>query len=123
MAHEFVRRLIGLLIEDVIAETTRRLAKLNPHSTDEVRSARQPLSPLSLRQSASAEALIKDFLKEHMYRHERIKRVMNEAERVVRDLFARYSTDPGDLPPEWGEGLAQLATKNARGTLPISLPA
>ena len=30
VAHEFVRRLIGLLIEDVNAETARRLAKLYP---------------------------------------------------------------------------------------------
>ena len=110
VAHEFVRRLIGLLIEDVIAETTRRLAKLNPHSADEVRSAPAAVAAFSA-PTASAEALIKDFLKEHMYRHERIKRVMNEAERVVRDLFARYSTHPGDLPPEWGEGLAQVGDK------------
>ncbi|MGC1357729.1 MAG: deoxyguanosinetriphosphate triphosphohydrolase [Xanthobacteraceae bacterium] len=110
VAHEFVRRLIGLLIEDVIAETTRRLAKLNPHSADEVRRAAAAVVAFSA-PTASAEALIKDFLKEHMYRHERIKRVMNEAERVVRDLFARYSTHPGDLPPEWGEGLAQVGDK------------
>jgi hypothetical protein len=28
--HELVRRLIGLLIEDVVAETTRKLEALNP---------------------------------------------------------------------------------------------
>jgi dGTPase len=43
-----------------------------------------------------------------MYQHERIQRVMNEAARVVRELFARYSARPDDLPPEWREGLAQV---------------
>jgi len=26
---------------------------------------------------------------------------MNDAESVVRDLFARYQAKPTDLPPEW----------------------
>jgi dGTPase len=31
---------------------------------------------------------------------------MDEAEGVVRDLFARYSVQPGAMPPEWAQGLA-----------------
>jgi dGTPase len=46
-----------------------------------------------------------------MYQHERIQRVMNEAARVVSELFARYSTHPDDLPPEWREGLAHAGEK------------
>ena len=107
VAHEFVRRLIGLLIEDLIAETARRLAKLDPHSADGVRGAPAAVATFSA-QTANAESVIKVFLKERMYRHERIQRVMNEAARVVRELFARYSSHPGDLPPEWREGLASL---------------
>jgi dGTPase len=107
VAHEFVRRLIGLLIEDLVAETARRLAKLDPHSADGVRGAPAAVAAFSP-QTANAESVIKVFLKERMYRHERIQRVMNEAARVVRELFARYSTHPGDLPPEWGEGLVHV---------------
>ena len=51
---------------------------------------------------------IKAFLKPHMYRHPRVMRVMDQAAGVVRDLFARYSAHPGDLPAEWQEGLAGL---------------
>ena len=107
VAHEFVRRLIGLLIEDLIAETARRLAKLDPHSADGVRGAPAAVATFSA-QTANAESVIKVFLKERMYRHERIHRVMNEAARVVRELFARYSAHPDDLPEEWREGLASL---------------
>ena len=28
-------------------------------------------------------------------------RVMDEAEQILFDLFARYQRVPGDLPPEW----------------------
>ena len=38
--HELMRRLIGLLIEDVIAETGRKLAALAPSSADDVRQAK-----------------------------------------------------------------------------------
>jgi dGTPase len=35
-------------------------------------------------------------------------KVMDQAANVVRDLFARYSARPHDLPAEWSEGLAGL---------------
>jgi dGTPase len=38
-----------------------------------------------------------------MYRHARIRRIMGEAEDVVRDLFARYIAAPADLPVEWAQ--------------------
>ena len=52
-------------------------------------------------EAAQAEAMIKIFLKERMYRHPRVMRVMGEAESILFDLFARYQQSPHDLPPEW----------------------
>ena len=37
VVHEFIRRMIGLLIEDVVAETGRRVTALAPRSADDVR--------------------------------------------------------------------------------------
>jgi dGTPase len=105
LTHELVRRLIGLLIEDVIAETGRRIAALAPRSADDIRQASSGVVAFSSAVAAD-ERLIKDFLRARMYRHERVLRVMGEAASVVRDLFARYRTRPGDLPPEWREALA-----------------
>jgi dGTPase len=117
LVHEFVRRLIGLLIEDVIAETGRRLAALAPGSADDVR--RAPSAVVAFwPATAEAERLIKGFLETRMYRHARIQRVMNEAAGVVRDLFARYSARPDDLPAEWKEGLA--GTDKAAGARRIA---
>jgi dGTPase len=50
---------------------------------------------------ASAETMIKAFLKQHMYRHARVMRVMDDAEAIVTELFAHYRDCPNDLPPEW----------------------
>jgi dGTPase len=108
LVHEFVRRLIGLLIEDVVAETGRRLQSRAPRSADEVRAASSPVAAFSPAIGA-ADGAIKAFLKTHMYRHGRVMQVMDQAAGVVRDLFGRYSAEPRDLPAEWQEGFDGLS--------------
>src|SRR3954447_13449095 len=100
---ELVRELISYLIGAVISEAGRRLEAAKPRSADDVRHHHQPLIafPAAV---ASEEAAIKAFLKQRMYRHQRVMRVMGDAEQVLFDLFARYQTSPGDLPAEWVEG-------------------
>src|SRR5271156_4895510 len=105
--HELIRRLIGLLIEDVIAETSRKLTALAPQTADDVRQAKTLVAGFSPA-TAEADRAIKSFLKVRMYRHARVMHVMDQAAGVVRDLFARYSAHPGDLPAEWSEGLDRL---------------
>lgn len=105
VAHELVRRLITWMIEDVAAESTRRLTALAPQSVDDVRNAGGPVIGFSAAM-AEAESGIKDFLKPRMYRHERVMRVMTEAEGVVRDLFRHFMRKPADMPEEWRSGLA-----------------
>ncbi|HUI12715.1 MAG TPA: deoxyguanosinetriphosphate triphosphohydrolase [Xanthobacteraceae bacterium] len=107
LVHELIRQLIGFLIDDVVTETGRGLARLNPRSADDVRNAAAPVAGFSV-DVGEADRAIKAFLKPHMYRHPRVMRVMDEAAGVVRDLFTRYSERPGDLPAEWQEGLAGL---------------
>jgi dGTPase len=107
LVHEFIRQLIGLLIEDVIAETGRRIAALAPNSASDVRGASAPVVGFSPA-IADAERLIKAFLETRMYRHGRVQRVMEEASRVVRELFGRYRDSPADLPEEWSAGLRGL---------------
>jgi len=107
LVHELIRRLIGLLIDNVVAESARRLAEIKPHSADDVRRAAAPVGAFS-REVGAEDRAIKSFLKPRMYRHPRVMKVMDQAADVVRDLFARYSARPHDLPAEWSEGLAGL---------------
>jgi dGTPase len=106
LVHELVRRLIGAMIEDVIAETQQRLYEADPRSPDDVRSASRPIVALS---SAMAEndAAIKGFLYPRMYHHARIDRIMTDAEQVVRDLFGHYRKNPNDMPAEWSSGAGE----------------
>jgi len=107
VVHELIRQLIGFLIDDVVAETSRRLALLAPRSAADVRRAASAVAGFSPK-TGEGDRAIKDFLKPRMYRHARVMHVMDQAAGVVRDLFARYSAAPRDLPAEWQEGLAGL---------------
>jgi dGTPase len=100
MAHELIRRLITRLIEDVIGETSRRLAALAPRAAEDIRQAERPVGAFSAAM-AEADRAIKGFLYPRMYRHARVMRIMGEAESVVADLFARYAAHPNDMPADW----------------------
>lgn len=105
-ASEVIRRLIAALIDDVLQESNRRVAALQPHSAEDVRQARDPL----IRFSAAGEAAdrqIKAFLTPRMYRSERVVRIMGDAESIVRDLFAHFLAYPADL------GAERIATDEA----------
>jgi dGTPase len=97
---ELVRELISVLIGAVILEAHRRLERARPTSADNVRNQNEALIAFPA-EMAEAEAEIKAFLKVRMYRHERVMRVMRDAEQLVFDLFARYQSDPTLMPAEW----------------------
>jgi dGTPase len=100
---ELVRELISCLILAVASEARLRLAATQPQSADDVRNCGRQLIAFAP-DIAEAEAGIKVFLKQHMYRHERVMRIMGEAEDIVVDLFARYQKTSSELPSEWRDG-------------------
>jgi dGTPase len=89
-----------------MTEAGRRTAAAQPQSAQDVRTQKQAMIAFPA-DAAKAEAEIKAFLYQHMYRHVRVMRVMGEAEQIVADLFERYRKSPADLPPEWLEGSAE----------------
>jgi len=97
--HEAVRRLIGLMVRDLISETKRRIAEINPKSVEEVRRLGRPLAAFSEEMTANDKAL-KRFLFRHMYRHYKVNRMASKAKRVVRQLFLLLHDEPDCLPPE-----------------------
>ncbi len=113
---ELVRELISCLIGAVVSETHRRLDLARPTSVDDVRGLGEALIAFPAA-AAQAEAGIKAFLKQRMYRHPRVMRVMGDAEQILFDLFARYQEHPGDLPAEWlppGGDHSETDTERAR---------
>ena len=112
---ELVRELISELIGAVFLEARHGLKRARPTSADDVRNQNETLIAFPA-DTAEAEAAIKAFLKVRMYRHERVMRVMRDAEQLVFDLFARYQRDPTLLPAEWlpPENRAESEAERAR---------
>jgi dGTPase len=111
---ETIRRLIGLMVEDVIAETRRRLEKTLPRSAAAVRALSQPLVSFSEPMRAQ-ERVLRQFLFEHMYRHELVRRSTDRACTIVRELFDWYLGAPATrLPAEWQARLGSDKARTAR---------
>jgi dGTPase len=111
LLNEANRRLITAMIDDVTAETRRRLGLLSPRSVDDVRLAETAVVAFSPPMKAELDEL-RSFLTARVYRAPRIDRIMRDAEKVVADLFARYAEDPASLPPEWRDLAPEPGTRN-----------
>jgi len=103
--HELVRRVITRLVEDVIRASEARLAEAAPACADDVRRAGRTLVDFSPAM-AEADRAIKGYLYPNMYRHPKVKVVRTEADRVVRDLFVRFTAEPDAMPEEWRADLS-----------------
>ena len=107
LRHETIRRVINRLVNDLVAETGRRIAELDPAGPDDIRRAGRPVVGFS-EKMAEANRVIKEFLFARMYRHWRVNRMTAKARRVVADIFALLHGNTGLLPDDWraraGEG-------------------
>ena len=98
--HEAIRRMIGEWVEDCLTESLRRLERVAPKSVEELRALPDPVIASSFEMKRCDQA-IREFLREHMYRHYKVNRMTSKARRVVRDLFRLLIAEPQSLPLEW----------------------
>jgi dGTPase len=99
LAAELVRDQIGLMVNDVIAETVRRAVEAGVAAADEVRAAGRALAGFSA-ELAADERRLKAFLHEKMYNAPPVAAVRVEAQRVLTGLWDAYAADPSLLPPD-----------------------
>ncbi|HEY0011347.1 MAG TPA: deoxyguanosinetriphosphate triphosphohydrolase [Allosphingosinicella sp.] len=108
---ELVRDQIGLMVNDVLAETRARVADAGVGNPDDVRAAGRPLAGFSPALAAEERAL-KTFLYARMYNAPQVTAVRVEAQKVIANLAAAYRADPSLLPLEWrpesGDSVATL---------------
>jgi dGTPase len=112
---ELVRDQIGLMVNDVLDETRRRIEALDPTSPDDIRAAPRALASFS-EAVAAEERELKRFLYARMYDAAPVAAVREQAQRLVANLFAAYRDDPLRLPEEWRpEAGDEVATLRAIG--------
>ena len=99
LVHETIRRVINVLVVDLIETSQARLKAVAPESVDDVRQQGQAL--LGFSDEMKEQSLqLKRFLRNELYRHYRVHRMTNKADRIIRELFEGFMTDLYLLPPE-----------------------
>ncbi len=116
LIHESIRRLVDAMVNDVVAESRRRLAAARPSCADDVRRLGRPTIAFS-EEMAGHDRALKAFLGEHMYAHERVTRTTDEARRVVAALFEAFVAEPDHLPPPWRDKVGGADAPSAARTI------
>lgn len=114
--HEALRRVFGVMVEDVLRESAQILERAAPQTVTDIRE----LDVAMIRFSRPLEEklnVIRKFFFDNMYRHWQVRRMRRKAGIVVRELFDVFMEDTGLLPDEWrseanfageGEGCARV---------------
>lgn len=104
--HEALRRVFGVMVEDVLITSRRTLQEVNPACADDVRAAGRPMIRFS---SACWEDLkiIRAFLFKRMYRAPSVVEMRTRVTRVIEDLFPAFLADPSLLPEDWRDDVAK----------------
>jgi dGTPase len=99
MVHETIRRMIGALVGDLLAESARRIEASGVVTLDDVRQA--PVLIAFTPAMKVENANLKRFLLQNLYRHPRVVAMTDRAGSIVRDLFGGFMAEPGKLPAQY----------------------
>ena len=98
--YELIRKLINLMVDDLIFNTKNNIEKLGIKSSNEILDLNVPLVVFS-DEMKSKEKKLKTFLKNKMYNHPRVKTMNFKAKKIVSDLFDLFIQEPYLLPADW----------------------
>jgi len=94
---EALSGMINTLVSDLIRTTSRNIEQASLTSVADVRNSAAALVGISQDVKKKNDEL-KIFLRERMYRHHRIERMMDKGRRILEALFERYRENPRLLP-------------------------
>jgi len=96
--YQMVKLLVNEMVTDAVNASIKAIKKYKPANPDEVRKI--PANIVCRSQEAiDTESGLKQFLHENMYRHYRLIRMAEKAERIIATLFEAYIGNPDQLPP------------------------
>ena len=99
MIHEIIRRMINVMVVDLIDTSRNHISSARLESLQDVRSQAKPLMTFSDEMSA-LNLELKQFLRENLYQHYRVHRMSRKAYDIITALFDAFMNDIKILPPE-----------------------
>ena len=111
LIHEIIRRMINVMVVDLIDTSRENIASANLKSVDEVRNQKQ--STMAFSDNMSEKKLeLKQFLRKELYQHYRVHRMTKKAADVIDALFNAFIDDLKILPAEAREHCNVLKDKH-----------
>ncbi|MGR3434258.1 MAG: deoxyguanosinetriphosphate triphosphohydrolase [Shimia sp.] len=110
--HEALRRVFGVMVEDVLRETRGRLDVAQAHTSQDIRDLGAPVVAFSAPLQRDI-ALLRRFLFERMYRAPSVMAKRAEVTEVVAALFPHFMARPGDMPSKWRDDVAAAQDETA----------
>ena len=110
--HEALRRVFGVMVEDVIAVAKNRLEAAQPKSVDEIRAMEGTVIRFSKPLYQELKA-IRAFLFTRMYRAPSVMVERARVSAVIADLFPLFMARPELLPTEWQADVAAAPDETA----------
>jgi len=107
LRHEVIREVMGHIVLDVMKESRKRIAALNPKSVEDVRNANHQLIAFSEEMIGYDKAL-RSFLWENFYINQRLSRIRLSVFKVVQDLFKAFFENERCLPVECRVQMAEV---------------
>ncbi len=105
LVYEIIRRMINKLVTDLIDNTSANLSELKPASIDDVRSHSSPVVTFT-DDVYDQHTDLKRFLNKNLYRHEKVRQMMDKARDMVEVLFERYMASPDEMSSEFADRAA-----------------
>ena len=110
--HEALRRVFGVMVEDVVGVAQARLAAANPQSADDIRAMGTTVIRFSKKLFMELKS-IRSFLFTRMYRAPSVMQERARVTQVIDDLFPLYLNQPQLLPREWQQDVAKADSQTA----------
>jgi dGTPase len=107
LVHEVIRRMIHEVASDLIEESARRIAAARPADIEAVRAQPGPLIGFSEARDREHREM-KKFLRNRLYRHEKMQASRLGAGKVLEELFEGFMADVGRMPEEHREAARAL---------------
>ena len=109
---EGVRRLINLLVTDLLENSRKNLAGMDINSVTQVRAGGEGIMSFSPKVEKNKNEL-KSFLFTNFYRHPNLMEVLEEAQEMLARLFDIYIGAPEKMPDEYRKSADIVGIKRA----------
>jgi len=100
--HEVVRRMINIMMDDLIHEIEKKLKKTSLRSVNDVRKLSYPIVNFS-KGMRKRNLELKSFLSKYFYKHDKVNKMSDQGREVVEDLFDYFMNESDRLPFNYQE--------------------